>query len=401
MNENDRIAECPNSIAVIGGGRWVRVLTDVLSELIPPSVKIALHSPRNSGAMSAWVSSRRFDHQIHVTTKWSQLASAKLGAVIVANAAKDHEKATMWALEAGIPVLVEKPVTLAVDETQRLINLSRRRKIYLASAHVFLFARYLERFVNTIADAGDIQSIRMDWMESTIESRYGEQKIYDPSLPVFVDCLPHVLSIVNVLIPDVSARSINLNLKKGGAHLEIEFMLGNVPCYVQVARNSGQRQRYLEVNCEQKSFQLDFSSEPGTITYGSSTICGDPDWATSVGPVASMLTAFFRGVESGELDNRLDNGIGLYVNKIIEQISGMYRLAIKSWLISRFNTTRQVDDDLRYSLSEILQAEGPLQPVAVEQQIKRVGQRLSSGRDEKLLSRLTVDPVSTIRSIAL
>ena len=94
-------ARCPDSVAVIGGGRWARVLAEVLCNLVPPSSSISVHSRHNAGSMSNWISERGLGDRIHVSSQWPQFDLAVSHAVVVANAARDHEEAIEWALSAG------------------------------------------------------------------------------------------------------------------------------------------------------------------------------------------------------------------------------------------------------------------------------------------------------------
>ena len=109
---NCREKLCPSDIAVIGGGRWSRVFIEILCGLIPPTTKLSVYTPHNAVAMSAWVSENGFDQHIQVSSDLPQLLAGKSNAVIVVNAARDHEKAIEWAISCGASVLVEKPVTL-------------------------------------------------------------------------------------------------------------------------------------------------------------------------------------------------------------------------------------------------------------------------------------------------
>jgi predicted dehydrogenase len=244
-DSEEGLASCPASVAVIGGGRWARVLTEVLCGLAPPSVGISVHSLHNASLMSAWASKSGLGQRIHVSSGWPEFLSARSSAAIVTNAARDHERAIEWALSAGAPVLVEKPIALTAAASQRLANLARSRDVYFAAAHIFLFARYLENFARLVAKAGDIRSLQVLWMDPQTESRYGEKKQYDPGLPVFADWLPHVSSIVGALTPGLPQRCEKLKLLRGGAHLELELVLGEIPCSVQLARNGDRRRRII------------------------------------------------------------------------------------------------------------------------------------------------------------
>lgn len=345
----------PDHIAVIGGGRWARVLTEILCGLVPPSVGISVHSLHNVGPMSAWVLERGFGKRIQVSSDWPQFLSKGSSAMIVANAARDHKKAIEWALSAGVPVLVEKPITLTAAESQRLANIARSKEVRFAAAHTFLFASYLENFAKLVAEAGGARYLQVRWMDPQLESRYGEQKQYDLSLPIFADCLPHVLSMAGALTPGLPQRCETLKLFRGGAHLELELKLGDIPCSVQLVRNGEQRQRIIEITTGQKMFRLDFSKEPGTIVSGSTVMDGDLGWEVKQRPAARMLMAFLRWAAGGEFDSRLDIEIGLRANQVIDHTLDLYRSALMPWLMERLASPGELDDDLRYAFKEILQ----------------------------------------------
>lgn len=396
-------ARCPDSIAVIGGGRWARVLTDVLCTLVPPSTRICVHSRHNAGPMSNWISERGLGDRIHASSQWPQFDPGVSSAAIVVNAARDHEEAVERALSASVPVLVEKPIAPTAAASQRLAELARSLNVRFAAAHVFLFARYLERFRDLVARAGPLRSLRIHWVDPRDENRYGEQKRYDPSLPVFADCLPHVLSIAGVLTSNAPQICRELKLLRGGAQLELDLRLGAVPCSTRLARNADRRERFIEVIAGEQVLQLDFSTEPGIIICGSAASNADPDWATEKRPVARMLAAFLQWAAGGDFDNRLSVGIGVQATRVIEQATGMYRPALMPWMIARLEgCPEEIGEDLLYALSEVLQADGPLESHAFERQVERV-RRQFAGADGQEWSRVLAnsrDPSAILRAVA-
>lgn len=393
---------CPDSIAIIGGGRWARVLTEVLCGLVPPSVGISVHSLHNAGSMSSWVSERGFAQRIQVSSDWPQLSSAGSRAVIVANAARDHEKAVECALSAGVPVLVEKPISLTAAASQRLVNLARSRNVYFAAAHVFLFARYLENFSKLVSEADGIRFLRVNWMDPQFESRYGEQKQYDPGLPIFADCLPHVLSIVGTLTPSLPQRCEKLEFLRGGAHLNIDIVIDDIPCTIQLVRNGNRRQRIIEVTTQQKKLTLDFAREPGTIIFDDTALCGDLDWGVKEKPVYRMLGAFLQGAAGGIRDNRLDIAIGLRASQVIDQASSLYHSALFPWLSKKLIMIHDSgDSDLRYALSEILHVEDSHSLIPIEQRIDYVCRHIKEHATSSTGTDLLFDrPVELIRQVS-
>ncbi|EKP04888.1 MULTISPECIES: Gfo/Idh/MocA family oxidoreductase [Leptospira] len=355
---NEENKNFPKRIALIGGGRWARVLTDVLSDLVPPSVEIIIHSIHNSKFISSWVSQIDAGKRIQVTSDWPKLEKGHSTVVIIANAAKDHAKAIKFVLMAEVSILVEKPLTLSSTTSEQLINVARSKGIRLAASHVFLYARYIENFAKLISKEKNIQSLNFVWRDSKAETRYGELKKYDPFLPVYADCLPHVLSILDALFPDRLQSCTNLELVRGGAELKLEILLGDIPCTIHLERNGKDRRRNIEVVTKEDRFQLDFSQEPGFIFANSKKVSGDSQWETAKRPLACMLTSFLNWAGGGEFDKRLSAELGLSINRTIDQVSDFYRSAMADWFKYKLtDSSYSVDEDVVYALAETLQVE--------------------------------------------
>lgn len=318
-------APCPDAVAVIGGGRWARVLVDVLCGIVPPSVAVSVHSRRNTGTMAAWAEARGLDKRIRLSPDWPRSPSAPRGAAIVANAARDHEDAVESTLAAGIPTLVEKPIALTAAAAQRLADLAHDRGVRFAVAHVFLFARYLDNFAKLVAEAGTVESLRMDWVDPRGEVRYGEPKHYDASLPVLVDVLPHIVSIAGAVTRRLPDACQNLTIARGGDRVETDLSIGNIPCSVLIERNAETRRRVVRIVAGGKTLQLDFSTEPGTITDRSHATVGDPLWDSGKRPVASMLTAFLAWAAGGARNRRLDLEPGLRACRLADLAAELNR----------------------------------------------------------------------------
>jgi predicted dehydrogenase len=365
------VAPCPEHVAIIGGGRWARVLTEVLCGLIPASVEISVHSEHNAEAMSTWAAARGLSNRLRISASWPAPVQSSSRAVIVANATRDHERAAEWALAAGVPVLVEKPMAMSGAGAQRLAALARSLGTRLAAAHVLRFAGYLDRFATCVGKAGPICSMRIQWWDPRVEERYGEPKHFDAGVPVVADVLPHVLSLVTTLMPNVPCRCDHLKVLRGGAHVELDLVVGQVRCGVQLVRNSEQRRRLIEVAVgvgRTELLQLDFSTEPGIITWREEALVGDLEWGERPRPVAQMLTAFLQWAAGGDADARLDVELGVRACAMIDQAVEAYRAALVPWISARLDSRSRVDEDLRYALNEILQAEpAPASPADLAQ----------------------------------
>lgn len=304
-----------SSVAVIGGGRWARVILGVLSDIAPDAELFAC-SPRGATATAAWVEQHGLARQARVLTGWPDVT---LDAAVVANAARDHEAAAIRALRAGVPVLVEKPLAPTSAGAERIIDAARSSGGKLATAHVFLFASYLQRFAGAVAAAGGAQSLRIVWADPGAEVRYGEAKTHDASLPVEADVLPHVVSIADVVIGRPVDRCVRARTSGPGALAVLELRAGSVSCGVELARGAAARKRLIEVVTGAGTLSLDFAVEPGVVTHGSECASGDPAWSTTPRPLARMLTAFLGWAGGGAPDHRLDPHIGLRACRLADQ----------------------------------------------------------------------------------
>jgi predicted dehydrogenase len=325
--------------------------------------------------------------RIHVSSDWPRTPT-EIDAVIVANAARDHATAVDWALGAGIHVLVEKPIAMTANGAQHLSDLACRRSVHFAAANVFLFASYVEKFATLVSREKDIRLVRVRWMDPRDETRYGDSKRFDPGLPIFSDWLPHVSSIVGALLPGRLHTCESLRFLRGGAHLELELLVGDIPCSVELVRNGERRQRVVEVAASGRALQLDFSVEPGTISCGSTTSDGDPDWSARESPLALMLRAFLGWAARGQFDVRLDTEIALRACRLIDQTLTLYNAALLPWLMTRLAHLGDADDDLRYALGEILQFRGLLSAAALDREIERLRAQFARAPDAGWLSTL-------------
>lgn len=391
---------CPRHIAIFGGGRWARVLIETVCSIVPKKTVISIYSAKNAKAMSTWVLEKKFKQSVYIYSDFSELNIHKINVSIIVNAARDHELIIEKNLRAGIPVLVEKPVTLSYASTSRLVKLANIKSVLFASAHVFLFARYLYNFSFIVDNSREVKSIYVNWTDPKLESRYGENKLYDQGLPVFYDLLPHILSIISRFTTNASITDINLGFYKGGSHIEVQCMLGDIFCSLKLIRNGSVRRREFEVVTDQV-LKLDFSKEPGFIHKGDNIICSDKKWDIDKRPAEQMLSAFLTQAVTGNIDNRLNIEIALRANKLIDSVSNYYNQSLLSWLKTSLPLQILVDIDLQYALREIIFFKGNF-PINVDMCIENIKQAFSGQDAEKWQNQLldSNKPFDVIRSSA-
>ncbi|HKI45289.1 MAG TPA: Gfo/Idh/MocA family oxidoreductase [Balneolales bacterium] len=394
----------PEHVVVAGGGRWARVLISVLYDLLPQSVPVTIYSPHGAASMAEWVVSQGFQGRVSVSSDWPNFSPELTHAMVIANAARDHFKVAKRALESRIPVLVEKPVALSFREVEELVQISQVNKVPLAPAHVFLFAYFIEKFSAYVTDMGKIIRIKVLWSDPKCEQRHGEQKQFDPSLPIYVDWIPHILSVLSMFIPFQNSECKKVRLLEGGRQVDMVLESAGCKCDIELVRNGDSRKRMIEVETDSDRFTLDFSVEPG---FAYSAVSSLPeDIATlkkgNQGPVSRMLDTFLRWAVSGEDDSRFDIGLGLQANRLIEQVASRYQGLQKAWLYKALATYDRRDENLQYTLAEILQANGNYSQDTLGRMLRMVESAFSGGGREIWLNKFNKadDYGQFIRNIA-
>jgi len=338
-------------ISVIGGGRWARTIAAVLCALPRRSDRITIHSPSNAAGLQVWAAQPQFSDRMRVMDAWPALETGRdrPKAVIVANRVDDHFQAAAVALTKGIPVLVEKPVALSRGRIKELRRIAQANGTVLAASHVFLFARYVEAYVATVAELGGVRGLRLVWTDGTSDVRHGETKNYDPAATLFDDVLPHIVPMLGELqLRDLAL--VSLDVQRGGARLAIEARANGRPVSLLIARNDERRRREIEVLIDDRVATLDFASEPGFIDVSGASANGDPLWDSSPRPLATMLSAFIAAAEGGAFDPRLSPDRAIASAGLAEMIRGQYVAHQVQWLTKRLG--EPLDAALHYALTE-------------------------------------------------
>ena len=347
----------PEQIAIIGGGRWAKVIISVLDGITPLRTKLSLHSRHCFETNQSWIANNSFIRSSELVRNYREFPCNISCVAIIANAAGDHQSAAESCLSAGFSTLIEKPFTMSGTGTQDLINLSKKIGIKLAAAHVFCYSPCIVRFGNLVRQMDSIQSVRVEWTDPFNEQRHGHVKHYDSSLPLFLDILPHIVSIFSIIFPIFRLKFEGLTFEKGGALVNLLFRLGSIPCTVLLSRNAKSRLRGIEVTQPEESLKLDFAREPGSIFRSDQLLVDDVRVQMRPGSLARMLHSFLYYDSYGEIDQRLKPTLALGANTLIDTIYPFYSNAQFAWLECYFSKySSSADSDILYFLTEFLEA---------------------------------------------
>jgi predicted dehydrogenase len=138
-------------LGLIGAGRWGRVFIKTIAALDGIRLARVASTNRETAALV----------DCPVTPDWRRVAEdAKLDGVIIATPPALHGEMTQAAVARGLPVLVEKPLTLDEDEARRLTSFVRDRGGFVLVDHVHLFHPAWRALKERLAGLGPVRSIR-------------------------------------------------------------------------------------------------------------------------------------------------------------------------------------------------------------------------------------------------
>jgi Predicted dehydrogenases and related proteins len=114
-------------IAVIGAGWWATTAHIPAVKSHPNAELVAIQSREQSNVERI---ARDFEVK-HASTRIEELLNVELDGVIVSSTPNVHHAQAKAALECGLHVLVEKPMTFTAAESRELVELAARKKLHL------------------------------------------------------------------------------------------------------------------------------------------------------------------------------------------------------------------------------------------------------------------------------
>lgn len=122
------------------------------------------------------------------------LNNPRIDAVVIATPVSTHFDLAMQALRAGKNVLVEKPMTMDVDQAQRLVDEAERRRLKLSVDHTFVFTSAVRK-IRELATKGDLGEL---YYYDSVRVNLG---LFQHDVNVIWDLAVHDLSIMDYVLP--------------------------------------------------------------------------------------------------------------------------------------------------------------------------------------------------------
>jgi predicted dehydrogenase len=235
-------------VAVVGAGEFGKNHVRVWRELEGAELAGVVDANENRARQIAT------EFGTKVIPNLDALVSEGVDAVSLAVPTREHARVGCQLLDAGIDVLVEKPMASSLDEADRLIASAKRSGRMLQIGHV-------ERFNPAVAAAQKIISRPMFFEVHRLGIFTPRSLDIDVVYDVMIHDLDIVLSLVNAPVVDLKAVGIPVITDKVDiAHARVEFATGTV-ANVTASRVSTERVRKMRFFQEHEYISLDFARQ--------------------------------------------------------------------------------------------------------------------------------------------
>jgi len=281
-------------IALLGGGRWSRVLLPVIQSLLVEDAEVVWVTKHGDEHARRWLTDRAIE-RVSVQTD-VDLAVAAIDAAVVATSPATHGRQVYQLLQRGIPTLCEKPFTLEFDEAVALQRMAEDSGCPLGVNLEMHFASFVEDFAAANLGRG-VYKIEITWLDPWSESRYGETKYGDIYTSIVDDMWPHCWSLLRRLCPCCNVDLVEeVRYEPSSGLVHISVRIKEIDATVVLSRRSDRRSRRIDVN--NGAAVLDFSTEPGSTEIDGHVSINE--WRGSR-PLSRSLSSFFEAILVPEL----------------------------------------------------------------------------------------------------
>lgn len=241
-------------IGVVGLGQWGRHHARVFASMPGATLSAVVDTDaREVEAASARYGAQGFtDHRAILD---------KVDAVSIVVPTVQHYRVARDFIDAGVHLLLEKPMTATVDEARRIVELTRQRGTVVLVGHVERFKPAVEKLRSLVRDPLFVSARRVRPFEPN--------RVMD--VGVVLDLMIHDIDLVLALAPDPVVELGGVGVRVHNAHedLAVAHLLTSGGCRMTLtaSRVSAIKAVEIEVTMADRAVHLDFLREAITVRH--------------------------------------------------------------------------------------------------------------------------------------
>lgn len=261
-------------LLIVGGGRWGRVWAGVAAAARGGAHGVAILSRQHAPDVRQWAASASGLTGLVVCDELGCAVQAigRPSIAIIASRPSCHVRDATEALAAGAHVLVEKPLSDDIAAGRALLRDAAARKRILGIGTEFAFLPALHHLAKAIGstdprdDMAGIADIRIEWSDPANEVRHGSPKRLHPEIGLLDDLLPHMFSILRVLLPEAALNIVSARVDASGEGRMVLTDGAGRRCECLCSNTAMQRKRMVHIAGAGRVATLDFGSARPLVT---------------------------------------------------------------------------------------------------------------------------------------
>lgn len=196
-------------LALIGVGRWGKNIIQTLETI--PEIKLKYLCANSVDSLAS------YSNKYEKFTDWHALLEHKdIDGVIIATPPSTHALIVSAFIERGLPVLVEKPMVLSVEEAEKLRAILVGRNQIFMVGYQYLYNSYIHYLKKEI-ERGFLGKV----LEVRSEHRVSPPR---PDVDILWDAGPHPLSIFQYFFKPLKILSAVGNIGHDSVSVKLEFV---------------------------------------------------------------------------------------------------------------------------------------------------------------------------------
>ena len=186
------------------------------------------------------------------TTVEEMLNKIKLDVLHICTPLETHVPIAELAMNAGIHVVIEKPVAPSVVETELILKKAASRSLLVCAVHQFIFQEGVQKAKKSLAQIGKLLHVRSTICSAGAEG-YSERK----QDMIAADILPHPLSLMQYFIPGgISDKDWVIVMSKHG-EFHAFYTLDEITASVFISMNTRPTECTLQILGSEGRITLD------------------------------------------------------------------------------------------------------------------------------------------------
>lgn len=292
------------ALGLIGAGRWGRNYIETINGL--DGVELRRVVTRQSRAA-------RCADTCQLGHDWQEAVCAgDLDGLVIAGPTATNTQMAVFALERGLPVLLEKPPALTVADAQGLLDVVKRQRTLLHINYLDLVNPAWQQLLRELPGTGAIQALELE---------FGGPGPLRDDVSCLWDWGSHPLALLATLfeqdIPSVERASRETIEDREGECLRMSLRVGGVPVQLAVANNWLEKRRRAVIDGEDATLVYDGAGVERLV------LCREGKRYLPAVPAAQPLSAaverFATAIRDGLCSER-DAVLGLRVSNILAEI---------------------------------------------------------------------------------